>query len=56
MDVAWVEEDAQDLYIPRSITSQDTLEDYALYVMNFTTSLSRQHDQLQRLTPRNHFW
>ena len=56
MDVVWMEEDAQDLYIPRSITSQDTLKDYAQYVMDFITSLSRQHGWLQCLTPRNHSW
>ena len=47
-------EQLQDLYIPRSIISQDALEDYAQYVMDFTTSLSRQHGWLQCLTPRNH--
>ena len=54
--MAQVEEDARDLYVPRYITSQDSLEDYAQYVMDFTTSLSRQHGRLQRLTPRSHSW
>ena len=56
MDVTQVVEDAQDLYVPSSITSQDSLENYAQYVMDFTTSLSRQHGRLQRLTPRSHSW
>ena len=56
MDVARVEEDTQDLYVPRSIISQDALENYAQYVMDFITSLSRQHGWLQHLTPRSHSW
>ena len=54
--MAHVEEDAQDLYVPRYITSRDSLEDYARYVMDFTTFLSRQHGRLQRLSPRSHSW
>ena len=56
MDVAQVVKDAQNLYVPSSITSQNSLEDYAQYVMDFITSLSRQHGWLQCLTPRSHFW
>ena len=56
MDVAWVEKDAWDLYVPRSIISQDSLEEYVQYVMDFITSLSRQYGRLQCLTPRNHSW
>ena len=44
MDTAQVEEDAQGLCVPGFITSQGSLEDYTLYVMDFTTFLSRQHD------------
>ena len=54
MDVARVEEDAWDLYVLRSIISQDSLEEYAQYIMDFTTSLSGQHGRLLRLTPRSH--
>ena len=56
MDMAQVKEDARDLYIPGYIISRDFLEDYAQYVMDFTTSLSRQHGRLQRLSPRSHSW
>lgn len=56
MDRVQVEEDAWGLYIPRHIISQDSLEGYAQYVMDFTTSLSRHHGKLQRLTPRSHSW
>ena len=42
-DMTQVEEDTQDLYVPRYIIFRDSLEDYAQYVMDFTTSLSRQH-------------
>ena len=56
MDMAQVEKDAQVLSVPRCITSRNSLEDYAQYVMDFTTSLSRQHGSLQRLSPRSHSW
>ena len=55
MDVAQVEKNARDLYVLRYIIFQDFLENYAQYVMDFTTSLSRQHGHQQRLTPRSHF-
>ena len=55
MDVTQVKKDAQDLYVLRYIISQDFLEDYVQYVMDFITSLSRQHGRLQCLTPRSHF-
>ena len=54
--MAQVEEDARGLCVPGFITSRDSLEDYAQYVMDFATSLSRQHGRLQRLTPRSHSW
>ena len=44
MNVIQMEEDAWDLYVLRSIISQDSLEKYAQYVMDFITSLSEQHD------------
>ena len=56
MDVTWIEKDAWDLYVPRSIISQDSLEEYAQYVMDFITSLSRQHDWLLHLIHRSHSW
>ena len=56
MDIGQVKEDAQSLYVPRYITSQDSLEDYAQYVLDFTTSLSRQHGRLQRLSPKSRSW
>ena len=56
MDVAQMKEDAQGLCIPGYIISQDFLEDYAQYVMDFTTFLSRQHGWLQRFIPRSHSW
>ena len=45
-----------DLYVLRSIISQNSLEKYAQYVMNFITSLSKQHDWLLHLISRSHFW
>ena len=56
INMAQVEEDAQGFYVPRYITSRDSLEDYAQYVMDFTTFLSRQHGRLQRLSLRSHSW
>lgn len=57
MDKAQVEEDARDLfYISKHITSQDSLERYAQYIMDFTTSLSKHHGKKQHLTPRCHSW
>ena len=37
-------------------SSWDFLGNYMQYVMNFITSLSRQHDWLQCLTSKSHFW
>ena len=56
MDMGQVEEDAWGLCVPGFIISWDSLKDYMQYVMDFTTSLSRQHGQLQHLTPRSHSW
>lgn len=56
MDMAQVEKDAQVLSVPRCITSWNSLEEYAQYVIDFTTSLSRQHGCLQHLSPRSHSW
>ena len=50
MDVAQMMEDAQDLYVPSSITSQDFLEDYAQYVMDFTTFLASCSTSLLEVT------
>ena len=43
MGMAQMEKDAWSLCVPRFIISRDSLEDYAQYVMDFATSLSRQH-------------
>ena len=46
MDVAQVEVDAQNLLVPRGITSRESLEEYAQYVVDFTSALSQQHGRL----------
>ena len=56
MNGVQVEEDTRGLFIPRQILSQDSLEGYAQYVMDFTISLSRHHGRLRCLTPRSHSW
>ena len=56
IDPALTEEDVQGLYIPRDITSRDSLKEYAEYLMDFTTSLSRKHGWLQHPSPRSHSW
>ena len=56
MNVIWMKKNAWDLYVPRSIISQNFLEKYVQYVMDFITSLSEQHDWLLCLISRSHFW